>query len=341
MKRKDWMVFLFAAMFALMSASSLVVVGCGGSSGGGGDDDDEPTLPNVGGTTYNSAASVGDLLQVQLNLQSNPPQYSYLGLEGEMKGETDQGTMTQKQGFGTYVYTVDRESTFVVSIPDYLALIAPEGGGLIAGVPQVVSGFTVADIEGEYNYISMTFDGDTPETQIGIFKIAGHNWSVWAGTTAVGNYFAAKISPPPTPDDGGTWEHAGGGIMHVFRDSVKIANAMVLPSTNENVLVIDVCDQGSSGILLGIERQSVSSGSVNGTYDVLDPEYDELYTAEVGGETVAINYPDGTQTKTMNYNEPGDGFIEVGSSGDDYVLVNPDGVYFGGSSDSIFAAIAQ
>jgi len=90
-----------------------------------------------------------------------------------------------------------------------------------------------------------------------------------------------------------------------------------------------------------VKQQSISSGNVNGTYDVLDTSEDEMYTVTVSGTSAST--PDGIIT--LQYNCPWTGFVcEVGGYEGIY-LMTTDGIFFGGyeygSSSAILAGIKE
>jgi hypothetical protein len=331
--------FRYLFLVAVLALGLIAVIGSGG------DDDSTTTggtapvdLTDIGGTIYNSAQSVGDLLQVAFN--PTTLQYGYTVIEGINAGDSGTGTLSLMAGYTEYVYETE-DNVPVIVFPDNVFIAIPGGTdeGLMVGVPSLATSYTAADIAGVYNYVQFAGTGGDVanyEGTYGTFRVnAGGTWD----HLEEGNLPASG----GTPDDSGTWSDQGNGIIYAYRGAAKIANVMIHPSyagsATEQVLIIDINDQASDfrGIMLGVKQQSITSGSVDATYALLESDHTSITTIIVNGTTVTT--PDGPVTVT--YDSPWTGFVQAPDN--TIVLMLPGGIFFGGGEDVdgawIFAGI--
>ncbi|TET34150.1 MAG: hypothetical protein E3J72_14995 [Planctomycetota bacterium] len=271
-----------------------------------------PERPEVGGTVYNAAASVGDLLSYQIN--TGTLEYSYAVMKGEYFGDIGCGSLIPMGGFGPNVYTTSGNDT-VVLLPDKLALIGTDNGWLIAGVPEVSGSYTFADIGGYYNYVGYEIDEDTgvPEADYGTLHMDRGTYKVW--------FFDDGATTANPPDVSGTWFDKGNGILDFYWGIIKIGYIMIYPSVNGNILIIDMAV--NNGIVLGVKQQPVTSGNFDGTYDVLDTMGSPLDTVTIAGTSLT----GALGSRTLIYDIPWTGMITDGA--DFTGLLNPEGIFFG------------
>lgn len=338
--------FHYLCLVAVLALGLVTIVGSGGggddatttttpgtTTDGGGDGTTTVDLTSVGGTIYNTAQAVGDLAQFAFNPTTR--EYAYTVLEGVNEGESDSGTLSLMTGYTQYVYEADGVPVLV--FPDNMFIAIPGDGteGLYTGVPSLTTDYTASDVAGVYNFVQFAGTGGDVanyEGNYGTFEVkADGTWE----SLDEGNLST------DTADDSGTWEDQGNGIIYAKKNGTKMANVMIHPSyagnANEQVLIIDLTDDNFSGIMLGVKQQEITSGSVDGTYAMLESDEEGLRTVTVSG----ANASTGSGVLPLTYNEPWDGFV----SGEDgtLVLMLPGGVFFGGGGDGdsewIFAGI--
>lgn len=336
--------FRYLVLAAVLAVGLITVLGSGGGDGGsdsGGDGGGGAVdLDTIGGTIYNSAQSVGDLLQVAFN--ETTLEYGYNVIEGIAAGESGTGTLSLMAGYTQYVYE-DEYGTPVLIFPDNVFIAIPGGTdeGLMVGVPSLADDYNISDIQGVYNFVELGGSGafEDYEGTYGTFRV--NNDGTW-------DYLEEDNLPASggTPDDSGTWVDQGNGIIYGYRGADKIVNVMIHPSyagsATEKVLIIDINDQDNNyrGIMLGVKQQEIKSGDGDGTYTMLESNKDSLYEIDVSGGTVTVP---GSATINLNYDYPWTGFV----SGDDgtLVLVLPGGIIFGGGEDAgdswVFAGIEE
>ncbi|MBI5741154.1 MAG: hypothetical protein HZA16_10595 [Nitrospirae bacterium] len=311
---------MWTLILGILLAGYLTACGGGGGGGGSSKDDDNGGGTGSVGTTYNAAASIGDLLTYTVNTETL--EYTYSFIEGTYAGATGNGTLSKASGYGDYVYTTS-DGVPVVLLPNNLVIAALSNIDLIVGVPKLTTGYSTSEIAGIYNYVEYTNYGGS----YGTFQAsAGGVWQSWDQTDAIG-----------LPDSSGTWTDQGNGVIYVYNSSLmKIANAMLLPSAGGGkVIVIDFTGT-KKGIGIGVKQQSITSGSVNGKYDILDSSESQMYTVTVNGTDVTT--PLGSLT--VIYDFPWTGFVYAPSLGGLY-LMTPDGIFFGGDGYSVLAGIKE
>ena len=309
----------------VLATTFSLLAGCGGGGGGGGGG----TTPTDGGgtggvdVTYNAAANIGDLLTYTLNTTTRA--YSYNFVAGSLQGTSHSGTLTPVPGYGDYVYETDQGAE-VVLFPNNLIVGVTPGTDLFAGVPRLTTNYTVSECIGVYNYVDIIGNNSS----YGTFQVGDGVWSRWSMGNASG-----------TPSETGTWEDQGDGVIYAYEGTTKVANVMILPASGGGKTLI--LDYPSGGMGIGVKQQSVSSGAVNGTYDVLDTQEDGLYQATVNGTTVSFS-PPGWQSLTVEYNSPWTGFVSTPEESGIW-LGTPDGIFVGGYTenglDYIAAGIKQ
>jgi len=253
-----------------------------------------PERPDVGGTSYNCAAHVGDLLTYQFNTIDNL--FSFAVLKGEFSGDIGCGSLTPLGGFGPEVYTTSTNDT-VVLLPDKLALIGTNSAWLVAGVPEMAVSYNVSNIEGYYNFVEYTNVGGTPTVHWGTLRLDANTWQYWLHEDGATSGTQPELS--------GTWADQGTGVINIsmFGGAIKVAFGMLYPSANGNIFVMDLKED--NGILLGVKQQNVTSGDFDGTYDSLDTEGTPLFTVTVAGGTIT----DLSGPSTLYYNDPWTGFV--------------------------------
>ncbi|MHC4663975.1 MAG: hypothetical protein ACYS8W_20120 [Planctomycetota bacterium] len=286
-----------------------------------------PDPIDVGGTVYNCAAAVGDLMTYQFN--TSTLEYSYLVIEGSARGEIGNGTLTPVGGFGNNVYTTTDGDT-VMLIPDVFAVLQTSDNTLIAGVPRVVGGYNASEIAGTYNYLTYDREDEgVPGTMYGtiVFNANG-TWELWMLKDAV--------TSGGSPSSTGTWTEQENGIIYLYLAIMpfgKIGSGMFFPSPTGNLLVFDIAHEG--GFIIGAEQWVLpTDGSLDGIYDVLDSRNNTLYTNTLAGTTLTTpggadlflhNIPwDGfgaNMVDTLGFITPGGIFVSVCESGIEYVTV--------------------
>ncbi len=301
--------------FAFILLSFALILG---ACGGGGSDNNNTASPPPTGT-YNAAGSVGDLLTYTLN---NNLEYTYSVEEGIYKGSTGSGTLTPLTGYGNYVYTTTLGDP-VVLLPNNL-VIAGAMGMMIVGVPELTTDYTPSEIAGLYNYVEYVNSAQS----YGTFEVfEDGTWKSWDETNK-------QLS---TSDGSGTWVDQGNGVIEVMNGSTKIANAMLLPSSDGGKVIVIDYTGSRSGIGAGVKQASIGSGTVNGTYDTLSSIEDNVFEVTVSGTNVTT--PEGTIT--ISYNCPWTGLVCELDGGDivGIYLVTPDGIFFGGYDHGFVSAI--
>jgi hypothetical protein len=307
--------------------------GDGTGGNGGGEETTTVDLTSIGGTIYNLAQAVGDLAQTAFN--PTTLEYGFNVIEGINEGQSYSGTLSLMSGYTQYVYEADGVPVFVFPNNVFIAIPGEGDEGIYVGVPSLTTDYTASEIAGIYNYVQFGGTGGDVtnyEGSYGTFKVdENETWeSLEEGDLSTG-----------TADDSGTWEDQGNGIVYAKRDGTKIANVMINPSyagnTNEKVLILDIHDGDFRGIMLGVKQQSITSGSADGTYALLESDAESIIPVTVSGTTVQT--PNGNLPIT--YNSPWDGFV-LGAD-DTLVLMLPGGIFFGGGGDEdsewIFAGI--
>ncbi|TET34148.1 MAG: hypothetical protein E3J72_14985 [Planctomycetota bacterium] len=272
-----------------------------------------PERPDVGGTVYNAAAAVGDLLSYQIN--TGTLEYSYAVLKGKNFGDYGNGTLTALGGFGPNVYSTSGNDTIAL-LPDKFALIGTVDGLLIAGVPEVSTPYNASQIEGYYNYVQYDIEGtDTPGVEWGTIRIDQGTWQAWE--------YIDGASVPDPPDAAGSWIDKGNGIVDIYFSFpyIKIGYMMVYTSGNDNILVLDQFYE--KGMLIGVKQQPATSGDFDGVYDVLDTQGTALDTMTVAG----ANITGALGSSTIFYNIPWTGMITDGANLAGFF--SPNGVFFG------------
>ncbi len=323
----------------------MYLAGCGGSSGGSSTTSGSGTaaVGSLGGTVYNTAVSVGDLAQVEFNAQTK--QYAYEVIAGFDAGSKDSGTLAKVDGYGNYLYQ-DGSGNPVVIFPDNIFIAPSEGAGMLVGVPALTTTYSTTAIAGVYNYVELGGSSGTSfsnyQGSYGTFKVnADGTWSSWEEGDLTSN---ADLGG--NAKQNGTWADQGNGVIYAKDGSGnKVANVMIHPDykgTTDAVLIIDQCDAVNDwyGIMIGVKQTTLSSGQVDGTYNVLASDEAGIITVNVNGSTAS----NPGNSMNLNYNSPWNGFISS-TSDNTIVLITPSGVFFGGGSDTtaewVFAGMKQ
>lgn len=294
---------------------ALMLGACGGSSGGDGGTT-PPVVTHPGSVTFNAAKSVGDLVTYTLNPAGGT--YTWVGVQPVDPGGG--GTMTPIPGWGSYVYDLSGTDGECVLLPNKLALVEDDAGALYAGVPQLTTNYNSAAIQGMYNYVG--WDNGSEEFDYGTFEITATNWYAWSTQNGT-------VAGQGAADDTGTWTDNGNGVITAMQGPTHVANVLLRPAGNETLLVVDLV--ADPGMYFGVRQRALPAG-IDGVYDVLASDADNLYSVTVSGTTVLTD----EGPATIQLNTPWAGFAynnTVYGAGDEdfnYLIASPDGLFFGG-----------
>jgi hypothetical protein len=301
-----------------------------------------------GPTTFNSGATIGDLLTYTIDTSASPMTYSYEIVESDfdLAGTQGTGTLTQNQD-GTYTPSNDPEAG-VILLPNTLVVGNAEvdvGGTettmLFAGVPSLTTNYTASEIAGTYNYINFSCDDSLEggvctagyKSYYGTFKV--NDDGTWEACDE-GDIDDQTANPCQGTAMNGSWTDQGNGRIRITSGGSEIGKVMLLPSSSGGKVIIadlkDVPTVQGPGILVGVKKQDITDEDLGGTYhfnyddgkygDVTVTNEDDTYTGtqyDASGNPEEIN---GNLTR----NEPWNGWL---TDNNNYlILILPgDGVF--------------
>ncbi|HXW52628.1 MAG TPA: hypothetical protein VEL47_00855 [Myxococcota bacterium] len=255
--------------------------------------------PNLGQQSYIGAASIGDLVALELNGN----RFKISGLVGKLKNTDKSGTLEPKAGFPKHVFTSPEYPDFTLVVtPEAIAYYLKEFGKFVVGVPRKSQNYDTSKISTLYNYVSQDYEN----VNYGTFRLEKNNqWSVWRKRNGLnlGHNQA---------DFFGTWSDSGQGyiVALVEGSDPKYAGqftkgevfAHLMLNTN-GLLVIDLV--ALNGIAVGAPQKVIDPLKAYKTYDVMSPLVDKLYSATVEGNTITVL----DNTFDIQYNQPWAGFL--------------------------------
>jgi len=284
---------------------------------------------NLPATSYVGAASVGDLVEVEVSGNKLTASFT----EGKYQGLVYTDTLSLAPGFGKYVYVLDGSPTTSVVITDDL---------LIYESQELDSRFGVAlptqrqkyegDISGKYNVVTL----QNNVASSGTFEV----------NAAKKQWISGDTADLTKPTFSGTWTDKDGVIEAILEKIDPAIEAelakygiVLVPNTKfanvvfaNGLIVIDFTQLNGFGI--GAKQEPVILGSADGYYDVLVTGAPTILSANVSGKTVSVQ----GKTSILEYNQPSIGFI--GNAEMEGILVSKYFFAVGSENGSGYALVA-
>ena len=298
------------AIFVALSIS--ILSGCGG--GGGGSSAPSAVVPTSTSTSYTSAAMAGELLTYTVDTTLLTYNYTITDSQYGLTGKTGSGTLVHNSD-STYSPSGIANSKIAV-LPNGLLLGAIRetiNGTLttipIIGVSNPVTDFSAA--AGTYNYIERYCVSGACSSDYGTFQI-----------TSSGTWNSCNLGNLTTGCTGtsrsGTLNSLGGGMWQVLNGGTAIGTALVLNSSGQNVVLLDLNNAANGlGLLVGSSQQTVTTAQTNGTWiGASNTGLNGTFTAT--GSQIAISSINGvpsTATSTLTSNAPWAGLATTGAGG--------------------------
>lgn len=302
--------------------TSALLIGC---SGGGGDSAASSTSTGVSAaTSYTAAAMAGELLTYTVDTTSLTYNYTITESQYGLNGKTGSGTLVRNSD-GTYSPS-GISNAKVAILPNGLLLgaIRETINGVLTTIPIVGMSNPVTDLNlaaGTYNYVQRYCIAGTCYSGYGTFQIS--STGTWNSCTS-GNL----TSGCPGATDSGTLNSLGGGKWQVLRGATVIGTALVLNSSGQNVVMLDLSNASNGlGLLFGSSQQTISTAQTNGTWVAASTTgLNATFTAS--GNLISyqtINGTPSTSTSTFTSDSPWTGIATTASGG--YGLLAGTGVY--------------
>ncbi|MBW2311113.1 MAG: Ig-like domain-containing protein [Deltaproteobacteria bacterium] len=303
----------------------------------------------AGPTTFNSGATIGDLLTYTIDTSVSPMTYSYEIVESDfnLAGTQGSGTLTQNQD-GTYTPSNDPEAS-VILLPNTLVVGGADidvGGAettmLFAGVPSLTTNYTASEIAGTYNYINFSCDDSLVggvcdagyKSYYGTFKV--NEDGTWEACDE-GDIDDHTANPCQGTAMNGSWTDQGNGRISITTGGTEIGKAMLLPSSSGGkVIIIDlknVENMQGPGILVGVKKQDITDEDLGGTYHFNDDDggYGDVTVNNANNNYTGTQYDSSGNSTTISgsltRNDPWNGWLR--DDNNNLILILPsDGVWF-------------
>lgn len=315
--------FKLLALTAI-AISLLNLAGCGGS-----DSSSTPVVASTS-TTFNAAASEGELLEYTLDETNLTYSYKVTSSAVGINNNTHTGTLV-KNADGTYTPSGATNSRVLV-LPNKLVVGATKlniNGAdkhtVIVGVPTTTN-VQFSDIAGTYNFVSLqcltsacnNSTGD-PESAYGTFNVTtSGNWVECTRS----NYTDAPSSCAGR--DSGTLNSLGNGRFQILIGSTDMGTAMFYHSpTGQKILIVDLKNYLGNygrGMVFGVPQKSMTLGaSIDGEYFVNNTK-DYFVKSSVSGNI----YTENGVNYSITVNTPWTGLSDVAGG---YAILADEGVF--------------
>ncbi len=316
-----------ARVLALSFVVSLV------SCGGGGGSDQVTTsaattaAPAPVVTSFTAVAMPGEMLTYSLDSTNLTYSYTITDSQYGLNGKTGSGTLV-KNGDGTYSPAGINNAKIVI-LPNGLLLGAIRE--TISGVPTTIPIYgmssPVSDIGSgvaTYNFVQRTCLSGTCSSVYGTFAIRSD--ATWTSCPS-GNLTTGC----PGITNSGTLNSLGGGKWQVLSGATNIGTAIMMNSSGQNVMILDLKDGRAGGygigFLVGASQQSVDATKTNGSWVAASTTGAWGVMAASGTKlsNISVNGLPSTATSTLTFNSPWIGMATATSGG--HGLLAGTGVY--------------
>lgn len=284
---------------------------------------------NLGNRTFVGATRIGEVLQVDINNDQIRFQ-----LEGNTSSSAIIGTLRAMPMHENHLYTLKEKPDLRIAMShDGLIIYGAKGDYAKFGVGlySFRKSYQIVDIAGIYNFVVQYCPENSNKFSYGTFEIgADYSWRMWK----LQDGRQAKQKPTAS----GNLVDNGPGVLQAFLDNKKLYANLALSQNSDDIMVINVV--AKNGLALGVKKNIIIPGSVNGDYSVLSSNGKSERIAKVQDEVATR----GKKTFALNYNEPWEGFIKD-SRGEFLSIVSSKGTWFGlnigakSGSQFIFAGV--
>ena len=314
--------------------SVFVLVGCGARAGVGQDEapgsPGGPILPAAPApvvTTFAAVAMAGELLTYSLDATNLTYSYTITDSQFGLNGKSGSGTLV-KNSDGTYS-PAGISNAKVVVLPNGLLLgaIRETIGGVLTTIPIYGISNPVSDLAsgaGTYNFVQRSCLSGTCTSYYGTFAIKSD--ATWTSCPS-GNLNTGC----PGSTNSGTLNSLGAGRWQVLSGGTDIGTAVVLNSSGQNVVILDLKDSRTGGfgvgLLVGSLQQAIDTTKTDGTWlSASSTGQWGVFTA-TGGKInfLTINGTSSTATNTLTFDSPWIGMGTTASGG--HGLLAGTGVY--------------
>lgn len=285
---------------------------------------------DLGIRSFVGAACGGDVVRVDINRdQIN------LQMEAKPSGAFLRGTLLANPRSESNIYSLKEVPGVRIAVsPEDLVIYETSGGfgKFGVGLFNQQKDYQADAIVGVYNFVAQYRPETLDKYSFGTFEIkADGTWLLWKLQDGSKNTHEPIYS--------GSWVDKGNGVIQaLLEDNTTFANLSVSDGPGGDLLVIDLVIK--NGIALGMKKNVVTLGSVDGNYRLLSSVEKKVKKATVQEEVVTH----GNKQLVLNYNSPWDGFIKD-SRGEFLGIISPKGTYFGinigviSGSQFVFAAV--
>ena len=317
-------------------ASVFVLVGCGARAGVGLDEapgsPGGPAVPAAATpaavvTNFTAVAMAGEVLTYSLDATNLTYSYTITDSQFGLGGKTGSGTLV-KNTDGTYS-PVEISNAKIAILPNGLLLgaIRETINGVLTTIPIFGISNPVSDLAsgvGTYNFVQRSCLSGTCTSYYGTFAI--NSDATWTSCPS-GNLITGCAGSTNT----GTLNSLGAGKWQVLSGATEIGTAVVLNSSGQNVVMLDLKDTRAGGfgvgLLVGSLQQAIDSTKTDGTW-VSASTAGQWGTFTASGNKISFSTMNGipsTVTNTLTFDSPWTGMGTTATGG--HGLLAGTGVY--------------
>lgn len=261
---------------------------------------------DLGERSYMGATRIGDGLLVELNKN-----HIAMHLEGKMKGTAISGTMVPISDHKNIAFKLkERPDMLIMLSPDDLIVIKEkEGMKFGAALARARSAYEPADVAGIYNVVAQYHSENQNKFGFGTFELGlDHSWRSWR--------FADGLESNEQPIVNGYWHDNGQGKIHAFTPDHKLCGTVIL-NKKSNLMIINML--GKNGLSLGVRREFLEPGSINGDYVIFESEHFGIKNGHLTDDVIIKmsadqridNSKDANKKLNLTYNKPWPGFVST------------------------------
>ena len=296
-------------LFAIFIAASITLLGgCGGGGGG------STSTGGAAATTYTAAAMAGELLTYTVDTTNLTYSYTITESQYGLTGKTGSGTLIHNSD-GTYSPS-GISNAKVAILPNGLLLgaIRETLNGAPTTIPIVGMLSPVTDFNsaaGTYNYVQRYCISGACYSGYGTFQItpAGTWTSCPSGNLTTGC---------PGATNSGTLNSLGGGKWQALKGATDIGTAIVLNSSGQKVVILDLKNASNGvGLLFGSAQQTMTTAQTNGTWVAASTTGLHATFSASGNQIsyLTVNGVPSSLTTTFTSNSPWTGLAATPSGG--------------------------
>ena len=318
---------LIARTLALSFIVSLVSCGGGGGSNSVTTSAAPAATPVPVVTSFTAVAMPGEMLTYSLDSTNLTYSYSITDSQYGLNGKTGSGILV-KNSDGTYS-PAGISNAKIVILPNGLLLgaIRETISGVLTTIPIYGMSSPVSDIASgaaTYNFVQRTCLSGACNSAYGTFVIKSD--ATWSSCPS-GDITKGCLGTI----NSGTLNSLGAGKWQVLSGATNIGTAIMMNSSGQNVVILDLKDTrvGGYGVgfLIGSSQQAIDSTKTDGTWVAASTTGAWGVMAASGAKlsSMSVNGMASTATSTLTFDSPWIGMATAASGG--HGLLAGTGVY--------------